>query len=155
LNVLQTNLAASKGQTISAQTLNQITGESWVFPSPLYVYEWVDFDLVIQNVSRGVLTINLTRDGKILQSYIVYGSSNIRLNGYGEYRFHESQLDVMLQTKGEQVIIGSIYIQVNRGTSFYNPLVGALGFTLSVGLLMILFIFRKKTQKSGRPLART
>jgi hypothetical protein len=30
-----------------------------------------------------------------------------------------------------------------------------LGFTLSVGLLMILFIFRKKTQKSGRPLART
>jgi hypothetical protein len=72
---------------------------------------------------------------------MVYGSSNIRLNGYGEYRFHESQLDVMLQAKGEQVIIGSIYIQVNRGMSFYNPLVGVLGFTLSVGLLMMSLMF--------------
>ena len=152
LNVLRTNMVVGEGQTISAQTLNQITGESWGFPPPLYVYEWVDYDLVLQNVSGDLLTINLTRDGKILQSYMVYGSSNIRLNGYGEYRFHESQLDVMLQAKGEQVVIGTIYIQVDRGASRYDPLVGALGFTLSVGLFMIVFISRKKTQKSGRPI---
>jgi len=151
-SIFRTNIVVGKEQTISAQTLNQIATKSWSFPPPLYVYEWVDYDLVIQNASGGVLEVNFTRDGGILQSDLVYGSSSIRLNGYGEYRFHESQLDIVLQAKGEQVVIGSIYIQVNRGASRYNPLVGALGFTLFVGLFMIVFVSREKTGKGGRPI---
>jgi len=144
LSVVRNDLTVEKGQTVSAQSLRDGAPISYVFPPPLYVFEWIEFEVNVYNAS-GMFEINFTRDDKVLRTELIYGSSEIVLNGYGEYRLRNSNIDVTLRALNEDVSISSLSVSISRGTREYNPLVGAFGFTLFVGLTLILFIRRWRT----------
>jgi len=143
LSVLRNDLTIEQGRSVSAQSLREGAPISYVFPPPLYVFEWIEFEVNVYNASGGTLEINFTRDDKVLRTELVHGSSKIVLNGYGEHRLRDSNIDVKLRAINEDVRIGSVYISISRGTRLYNPLVGAFSFTLFVGITIILFTRRK------------
>jgi len=147
LGVLRNNLIIEKGQSISAQSLKEGTSASYIFPPSLYVFEWVEFEVDAYNVSGGVLEINFTRDDEVLRTELVYGSEKILLSGFEQYRLQNSNIDVTLQARDDDVRIGSVYININRGTRQYNPLLGALSFTLFVAIIIIPLIYHKKAQQ--------
>lgn len=138
LVVLRNDLTIEKGLVVSAQSLEEGTSASYVFPPPLYVFEWVEFKVDMYNASGGVIEINFTRDDEILRTDLVYGSPKIVLTGYGTYRLRESNLDVTLQALNEDVRLESIYITINRGTKQYNPLFSALNYLLLVVIVIII-----------------
>jgi hypothetical protein len=144
LSVLRHNLVIEKGQSVSAQSLREGTSVSHVFPPPTYVFEWIEFEVNVYNVTGGILQIDFTRDDNILRTELVHSSAKIVLSGYGEYRLRNSNIDVVLRATDEDLRAGSIYIGINRGTRQYNPLVSALSFTLFVGIIIISLTYHKR-----------
>jgi len=145
LSVVRIDLTVKKGQTVSAQSLREGTSTSYVFPPPLYVFEWIEFEVNVYDPSGGILEINFTRNDKILRTEPIHGSSKIMLSGYGEYRLQNSNIDVTLRAINEDVRIGLVSISISRGVKDYNPIVGAFSFTLFIGITVIVFTWRKRT----------
>jgi hypothetical protein len=145
LNVLRHDLVIDRGSFVSAQSLQGEMGESFGFPPPLYVWEWLDFEVDVSGVSGGTLEVNFTRDDGVLRTEFVQVSGKVVLSGFGQYRLGRSRVDVTLRPMDQDVRAGSVYIDAHRSVNEYNPLVGAVGFTLFVGLTMLPFVWRRKT----------
>jgi hypothetical protein len=147
LAVVRNDLTIERRQVVSAQSLKEGNATSYIFPPPLYVFEWIEFNVHVYNASGGALEINFTRDGKILRTDLVQGSEKIVLSGYGEYRLQQSSMDVTLQALDEDVRIRSIYIVTNHGSNQYNPLVSALSYVLLVAIIIVIPRIHRSLQK--------
>jgi len=146
LAVGRNDLTVENGHVVSAQSLREGT-ESYVFPPPLYVFEWIEFNVNVHNASGGVLEINFTRDGNVLRRELVEGSANVALSGHGEYRLRESNVDVTFQALNGDVKVKSLYILVNRGVKLYNPLVSTMGYVGAVALIIFSWLYRPRKRK--------
>jgi hypothetical protein len=146
LSVVRDDLVVENQQTLNGSSLGQRFNGSTVFPPPLYVFEWVKFEVDLSNISGGALEVNLTRDDQVLQTMLTRGFSAVVLQGFGEYRFGESFLDVTLRAVDGRVIIGTVYVSVSRGTNYYNPIVGAISVPFFVSLFVIPLSRRRKPQ---------
>ncbi|MEM3627470.1 MAG: hypothetical protein QXZ25_05530 [Candidatus Bathyarchaeia archaeon] len=148
LSIVRDDLVILKGEVVNAQSLNDGTTASYEFPPPLYIFEWIEFRVDVHNISEGVLEINFTRDGRVLQTFFVYDSAYIVLGDYGEYRLQKSNVDVTLRALDGDIAIGTIYILVNRGTREYNPLISALSYEIFVAIAAVLWI-RSRRKDEG------
>lgn len=137
LSIVKRELFIEKGHVVSAQSLRNGAPTSYVFPPPLYVFEWAEFNVDVEN-SSGVLQINFTRDSDIIRSELVEGSRKIVLSGYGEYRIRPSNLDVTFQALNADVTIEWLYVGIDRGLNLYNPLTSAIGTTGAVAIIILL-----------------
>jgi hypothetical protein len=147
LSIFRDNLTILKGEVIDVQSLKNETSASYEFPPPLYVFEWIEFRVDVHNVSEGILEINFTRDGKILRTFLIQDSAYIVVSDYGEYRLQKSNVDVTLHALDGDVVIGQIYILINRGTREYNPLVSALSYEILVAIVTVLWIRGQRKDK--------
>lgn len=146
LNVLRNDLVITPASFVSAQSLQGEMGESFGFPPPLYVWEWLDFEVDFSSVSGGTLEVNFTRDDRVIRSELVEDSSKIVLSGFGQYRLGASSVDVTLRAVDQAVSIRSLFIDAHQSVTEYNPLLGAVGFTLVVGITILPFAWRRKSQ---------
>lgn len=148
LSIVRDDLVILKGEVVNAQSLNDGTTASYEFPPPLYIFEWIEFRVDVHNISEGVLEINFTRDGRVLQTFFVYDSAYIVLGDYEEYRLQKSNVDVTLRALDGDIAIGTIYILVNRGTREHNPLISALSYEIFVAIAAVLWI-RSRRKDEG------
>jgi len=148
LSIVEEDLFIRKGQVVNAQSLRNGTATYYVFPPPLYVFEWIEFNVDVRNSSGGVLEINFTRDGNILRTELVEGSRSMVLSGYGEYKMRESNIDVTFRALNADVRIRWLYIHADRGLKQFNPLASAIGY-IGAAALIILWIYlpRKMREK--------
>jgi hypothetical protein len=146
LNVLRNDLAITAGSSVTAQSLQGEMGESFSFPPPLYVWEWLDFEVDVSSVSGGTLEVNFTRDDGVLRTELLHDSSKIVLSGFGKYRLGASRVDVTLRAVDQAVSIRSLFIDAHQSVTEYNPLLGAVGFTLVVGITILPFAWRRESQ---------
>ena len=138
-SILRT-LPIKKGQSVSAQSLREgtVSSTEFGFPPPLYIFESIEFevDVYVYNTIGSVLEINFTRDDTVLRRELLWGSAKIMLNGYGEYRFRHSNVDVTLRAIYEEVRV-KVLINIGRRTREYNLLVVTCVFTGFVGVLVL------------------
>jgi hypothetical protein len=151
LSLGRNDLNVEHGQVISAQSMKVEKPTSYVFPPPLFVFEWFEFEVNVHNASGGVLRINFTRNGNVLRTDLVVGSQRIVVEGYGGYRFHDSEVDVLLQALDENVQVEYIYIAVERGSKQYNPLVTATGYVILVAIVIFVWTYHSKRESSSCP----
>ena len=150
LSIIKRDLFIEKGQAVNAQSLKNGTSTHYVFPPPLYVFEQIEFCVDVGNLSGGVLQINFTRDGNFIRTELVNGPRTILLSGYGEYRFKESNLDVTFQALNGDVKIEWLYISVERSLKLYNPLLSAIGYTVTVAIIILWMYFpRRNNEKTS------
>ena len=148
LSIVEEGLFIRKGQVINAQSMRNGTTTYYVFPPPLYVFEWIEFNVDVRNSSGGVLEINFTRDGNILRTELVDGSRSMVLSGYGEYRIREPNIDVTFRALNADVRIRWLYIRAGRGLKQFNPLVSAIGYTGAAALIILwIYLPRKMREK--------
>jgi len=148
LSIVEEGLFIRKGQVVNAQSLRNGTATYYVFPPPLYVFEWIEFNVDVRNSSGGVLEINFTRDGNILRTELVEGSRSMVLSGYGEYKMRESNIDVTFRALNADVRIRWLYIHADRGLKQFNPLASAIGYTGAAALIILwIYLPRKMREK--------
>lgn len=148
LSIVEEGLFIRKGQVVNAQSLKNGTATYYVFPPPLYVFEWIEFNVDVRNSSGGVLEINFTRDGNILRTELVEGSRSMVLSGSGEYKMRESNIDVTLRALNADVRIRWLYINADRGLKQFNPLATAIGYTGAAALIILwIYLPRKMREK--------
>jgi len=147
LSIIKRDLFIEKGQAVNAQSLKNGTSTHYVFPPPLYVFEQIEFCVDVGNLSGGVLQINFTRDGNFIRTELVNGPRTILLSGYGEYRFKESNLDVTFQALNGDVKIEWLYISVERSLKLYNPLLSAIGYTVTVAIIILWMYFPQRNNE--------
>jgi hypothetical protein len=146
LSVVRRDLIVENQQTLNGLSLGQRFNGSTVFPPPLYVFEWIKFEVDLSDILGGVVEVNLTRDGQVLQTMLCSDTLRIVLQGFGEYRFGESFLDVTFRALDGRVTISTVYVSVSRGTNFYNPFIGAISVPFFVSLFVIPLSRRRKPQ---------
>ncbi len=146
LNKSLQNLFVSKDQSISAKSFSEGSGGSYVFPPPLYVFESLEYQVEVGNVTGGWLEVNLTRDGKVLRTELIFVSTRIVVSGYEEFRSQVSNVDVVFTSKGYDTRVQWVYVQVTHWVRSYNPLFYSLGLMAAAALVAVPLMYRRKTR---------
>lgn len=146
LSVYRSNLTVLDGKVLSVQSLREGTSETREYPSPLYVFEWIEFNIYLNGISDGVLEVNFTRDGKTLRTFLISNSASIVVSDFGEYRFQRSNIDISLRSLEGNATIQHAYIVINRGIKGYNPLI----FALSYAILATIIAFGIRARRRSR-----
>ena len=148
LDVFET-LTIEKGQSVRAQSLGEGIGPAPWDPIHQFIYESIDFDVSVLNISGSMLEINFTRDDTVLRTELVQSSVRIVLSGYGEYRVRPSNVDVTLRAIDKEVRV-KVLIDIHRRTRIYNPILFMIIFMGFNGVIILeigskILSYKKKT----------
>lgn len=151
LNMSSQNLLVSKDQSISAESFSDGSGRSYVFPPPLYVFESLEYQVQVGNMSGGWLEVNLTRDATVLRTELILVSSRILVSGYEEFRSQVSNVDVVFTSKGYDTNVQWVYVQVTHRVRSYNPLISSLSLMAVVAIMAVPVMVRRRTRSKIVP----
>ena len=147
LGIHQDDFVLPKDVIVSAQSLKTNTGYSSSFPPPTFVFESLEFEIDVWDVSGGVLHVNFTKDGQVIHTETVFpwDPKKIVLVHDG-HRLGYSDSDVVLWAEDDDVEISHLMIQIGRRDRVYYPLWGALQFVAVAYFIVVPIVEKVKNR---------
>ena len=139
------NLTIPVGQSVSAQILGTYSSNSSLtIPWTLYVFEKIEYEVHVTNMSGGHLEADLIRNGRVLRTEPILSSQELVVSGGWEYRFQVSNGNLVLRAIDDDVHVDHVIIAVLREVKVYNPLLASLGFTSIVALVLFPLMYLRR-----------
>ena len=143
----KSNLILSVGQYVSAQSLDPYPfNSSLTFPSTLYVFEKIEYEVQVRNMSGGHLEADLIRNGNVIRTEPIFSSQKLVVSGDWEYRFQVSNANLVLRAIDDDVHVDHVQLAVLREVKGYNPLLASLVFTSVIALVLFPLKYLQRNQ---------